>query len=215
MIRNYIENKLNSFNRVPKKVFVTKYYFPSLLFGLFLVFTTLFPFTASAQNDKQIIKNKEWLGSYYFSETAQSPKKRNSYDVVPSVNYDITVEEKNSNLVASFSANGVQLFEAYNCLVVISDNKIEFYYQSLDSPSAQNFRKLKKGDLLFSLSKIQTGKSTKYLFQPAIYKIVRIIPAKQKMPIYFEKLKTPFSSMINRNAKYKLLANYQTNLLIN
>jgi hypothetical protein len=135
----------------------------------------------------QPVNNSDWMGSYYFSETAQTTKRRSPQDVVPSASYEITIEEKNDELTASFSANGVQLFEAYQCSVIVKNNTIEFYFQNLGSSEIQNFRKFKKGDLLFSLTKTGNGKTAKYLFQPKTYKIVRINQSNQKTPIYFEK----------------------------
>jgi hypothetical protein len=129
----------------------------------------------------------DWIGSYYFSETAQTTKRRNSNDVVPSASYEITIEESNDKLTASFSASGVQLFEAYECSVVVKDNTLEFYFQNLGSPDVRNFRKFKKGDLLFSFTKTGSGKTAKYLFQSVAYKIVRVNQNKQKASVYFEK----------------------------
>jgi hypothetical protein len=209
--QNYPPKKCNLFNKLSEKLFVTNRYRLALLFRLSLIIAVLFPFTANAQAGNQSI-NKDWVGSYYFSETAQSSKRRSSGDVVPSVSYDITVEEKNDKLVASFSASGVQLFEAYNCSVVVENDKLEFYFQSLSSPDMQNFRQFKKGDLLFSLSKTKTLKTTKYLFQPAAYKIIRVTPAKQKTSVYFEKPDAPLSSILTLDGQSNLLTNYQINL---
>lgn len=131
--------------------------------------------------------NSDWIGSYYFSETASTTKRRSPQDVVPSASYEITIEERDNKLTASFSANGMQLFEAYKCSVVAKDNSLEFYFYDLSSADVQNFREFRKGDLLFTLSKTGSGKAAKYLFQPAAYKIVRVNQSKQKTPVYFEK----------------------------
>lgn len=144
----------------------------------------LCPIILSAQTNA----SRNWVGSYYFTDSAQAPKRRKFTDVAPSVSYDITVGERVGNkLVATFAADGVQLAEAYECSVKTTANKIEFYYQNLAISDTENFRKFKKGDLLFSLVKAQTGDVTRYLFQPAAYKITRVSPNKQKAQVYFDK----------------------------
>lgn len=129
----------------------------------------------------------DWTGSYYFTDTAAAPKRRKFTDVAPSASYDVTIERNGNKLVATFSAYGVQLAEAYECSVEVANNKAEFHFQNLAARGAENFRKYKKGDLLFAIVKIQTAKATKYLFQPSAYKIIRASAAKQKQPVYFEK----------------------------
>lgn len=170
-----------------------------ILFGC-LAFLFIIGVTSSViAQTNQTTKNSDWIGSYYFSEIAPISKRRNRQDVVPSTSYDITIEEKGDKLSAAFSATGVQLFEAYDCSVVVKNKALEFYFQKLGSEDIQNFRGFKKGDLLFSLSKTGSGKTAKYLFEPAAYKIIRVIPAKQKTPVYFEKSDAPLSSTSSPN----------------
>ena len=183
--------KSDSPDRIAEPFSVTNCFFPVLRTISILTITALLSLTVRAQNENQAVDNKDWLGSYYFSETARPSKRRRSGDVVPSAGYEITVEGKDDLLFASFAADGVQLFEAYDCSVIVRNNNLEFYFRNLGSPDVQNFRRFKKGDLLFTLSRIQTGKTTKYLFQPAAYKIIRPDPAKQGMPVYFDKPNDP------------------------
>lgn len=177
-----------------------------ILFGCLAFLFILCVSSSVIAQTNQSTKNSDWIGSYYFSEIAPISKRRNRQDVVPSASYDITIEEKSDKLFAAFSATGVQLFEAYECSVVVKNKALEFYFQKLGSEDIQNFRQFKKGDLLFTLSKTGNGKTAKYLFQPAAYKIIRLIPAKQKTPVYFEKPDAPLSSVSspNDNGKNKL-----------
>lgn len=161
-----------------------------LLFGCVISVIVLFLTSAVTAQINQSTNNSDWTGSYYFSETAAARKRRKPQDVAPSASYDITIEERNGKLTADFSANGVQLFEAYECSVVVKGNTLEFYFQKVSLPDVENFRRFKKGDLLFRLTQTQSGKTTQYLFQPVAYKIIRLNPSKQKIPIYFEKQKT-------------------------
>lgn len=189
----YPENKSSINNSLEKavKIYINKalLHFNFLLGCLVSLFLLLCSLSAIAQTN-QSADNSGWSGHYYFSETAPATKRRNSEDVIPSASYEITVEERDDKLTASFSANGVQLFEAYECSVIIKNNTLEFNFQNLGSSEVQNFRKFKKGDLLFRLTKTGNAKTAKYLFEPAAYKIVRINQGKQKIPIYFEKPKT-------------------------
>ncbi|HEX8377463.1 MAG TPA: DUF5991 domain-containing protein [Pedobacter sp.] len=188
----YPENKNNIFNNsfgkadknpIKKALPIRCHFLLTCLASslVFLCFSTI-----NAQTN-QSTSNSDWTGSYYFSETAPATKRRKSSDVVPSASYEITIEEKNNKLTASFSANGVQLFEAYECSVIIKNNTLEFYFQNLGTAEVQNFRNFKKGDLLFTLTKTGSGKTAKYLFQPAAYKIIRVSQSKQRTPVYFEK----------------------------
>ena len=171
----------------------------SILLGcLAFLFILCISSSVNAQTN-QSTKNSDWIGSYYFSEIAPISKRRNRQDVVPSASYDITIEERGNKLFAVFSATGVQLFEAYECSVVVKNNTLGFYFQKLGSEDIQNFRQFKKGDLLFTISKTGIGKTAKYLFQPASYKIIRVIPTKQKTPVYFEKPDAPLSSASSPN----------------
>ena len=154
-----------------------------LLAGLFLTITIVCPQKAAAQTDD----NRKWLGSYTFEDMAKAPKRRNVFDIVPGVIYDINVEEKaDGKLLATLNENGVQVYQAYECSVKISGDKIEFYYERF-AADVTDLSKFKKGDLLFTLVEAPVGKQTKYLFQPAAYKISRYEKIKQKQPIYFDK----------------------------
>ncbi len=153
---------------------------------LFAVFVVPVIILVAQSVNAQTVADTDWVGSYYFSDKAQISKRRSRLDVAPVASYDITIEERSGSLVAAFSANGVQLFETYECSVKTAGDKANFYFQSLGSSDVENFRNFKNGDLLFSLVKTPIGKTAKYLFQPAAYKIARASPNKQKRQIYFE-----------------------------
>lgn len=166
-----------------------KFVFPNhpilfLLAGFFLTVTTVCPQTATAQTAGY----EKWLGSYTFDDRAQAPKRRSSLDVVPFVTYDINVEAgADGKPTATFSENGVQRFQAFECSVAATGDEIEFYYEKFGAPGIKDTSKFKPGDLLFTLVETKIGKQTKYLFQPAAYKLVRYVKAKQKQPVYFQK----------------------------
>ncbi|HEX9959671.1 MAG TPA: hypothetical protein VGB00_01900, partial [Pyrinomonadaceae bacterium] len=113
--QNYPEIKSSIFNNSSEKATrgSIKKALPNRRHFLFGCLTALFVFLcfqpAIAQTN-QSAKSSEWIGNYYFSEIARTAKRPNSQDVVPSASYEITIEEKNDKLTASFSANGVQLF---------------------------------------------------------------------------------------------------------
>lgn len=155
-----------------------------LLAGFLLTAATFCPQKATAQTGG----NEKWLGSFMFEDSARPPKRRRFSDMAPSSTYDITIEEgKNGKPTATFNETGVQVYQAYEYSVKTTGDKIEFYYQKFIAPNVKDLHKFRKGDLLFTLVETKVGKQTKYLFQPAAYKIIRYEKAKQKQPIYFEK----------------------------
>lgn len=97
-----------------------------LLVELGLTVLALFPQTGTAQT----AENRKWLGSYTFEDMAKAPERRNSYDIVPGVSYDIIIEEAaGGKLLATLNENGVQVYQAYECSVKTKNDKIEFYYE--------------------------------------------------------------------------------------
>lgn len=138
----------------------------------------------------QTKENKNWVGTYTFTDSAQASKRRNEYDVVPMVEYTITVKKNRSNqLAATFEANGMQTFEIYQCSVKEADGKLSFYFQNGGTPDGgtddpQNF---KKGALLFTLAEAKGGAKTKYQFQSGDYKLVRLSAKAKNQPVYFQK----------------------------
>lgn len=160
-----------------------------LLAGFLLAVVTAAPQRAGAQTDD----NRKWLGSYTFDDKGQAPKRRNSVDVVPLASYDINIEETvGGKMTAVFSANGTQLFSAYECSVKATGDQIEFYYEKFALDGVKDLRKFRKGELLFSLVDMRIGKTIKYLFQPAAYKILRYNKNKQNERVYFEKSSDSF-----------------------
>lgn len=158
-----------------------------LITMLFIALTIFIPATTKAQ---PAANNQEWIGSYSFTDEAPPAKRRSQTDVAPFASYEVTVEEgeEDGRLSATFSASGVQLFETYKCAVKATPDKAAFYFEDVGSLEIENFRRFNKGDLLFTLFKTKTGKTTKYLFEPAKYEIIRVVPSKQKNAVYFGKL---------------------------
>lgn len=145
---------------------------------------------SSINLNAQTRESRNWAGTYTFTDSAQSAKRRNSYDVVPIVEYIINVKKsRNNQLTATFEANGMQTFEVYQCSVKETGNKLDFYFQSGGTPDGgtDNPQNFKKGALLFSLMETKVGTKNKYRFQPAEYKLVRLSPKTKNQPIYFQK----------------------------
>lgn len=156
---------------------------PLLLAGLILTAMTTLPRPAAAQVAGV---DQQWLGSYTFADAARVPKRRAPTDMVPSVAYDITVERDTAGrMTATFDVNGVQIYEAYQCSVKTRGERVEFYHERFVADGARDLRRFKKGERLFALVKTQVGRQTKYLFEPAAYKIIRYEKAKQNQAIYF------------------------------
>lgn len=153
--------------------------------GFALIVFVIFSKNVSAQSEG----TKNWIGVYNFSDTAQISKRRNTYDVAPTAEYIITVRKNKEKLSAIFEINGMQMFEIYECSIKATSDKLSVYFQGGGIPDGgtNNPRNFKKGALLFSLAKTQSGKTIKYLFQQADFKIERLNPRAQKSDIYFKK----------------------------
>jgi hypothetical protein len=155
---------------------------PGFIGFVFIVLVS-FPLSSAAQNTD----DERWLGNYSFEETARLPKKRGSTDVAPFVSFDVTVEMTDGKLKAVFSVNGTQIFEAYECSAKPANDKLEFYYERFVAEGAEDPRKFKKGELLFTLIETRGNKQKQYLFKPAAYKITRLNKSAQSHRIYFNK----------------------------
>lgn len=145
---------------------------------------------SSINLNAQTKESRNWVGAYTFTDSAQSTKRRNSYDVVPMIEYIITVKKsRNNQLTATFEVNGMQMFEVYQCSVKETGNKLNFYFQSGGIPDsgAENPQNFKKGALLFNLMETKVGAKNKYQFQAADYKPVRLSPKRNRQSIYFQK----------------------------
>ena len=145
---------------------------------------------SSTNLNAQTKENRDWAGTYTFTDSAQSAKRRNSYDVTPMIEYIITVKKsRNNQLAATFEANGMQTFEVYQCSVKEAGDKLSFYFQSGGTPDGgtDNPQNFKKGALLFSLIETKIGAKNKYQFQSADYKPARLSPKTKNQPVYFQK----------------------------
>lgn len=81
-----------------KKDFKTK-----LIYQCFILLSiiVIYSITLNAQTKE----SKNWSGTYTFTDSAQSSKRQNSYDVVPTVEYAISVKKGGHNqLTATFEA---------------------------------------------------------------------------------------------------------------
>ncbi len=147
---------------------------------------------SSAEIIAQTKASKDWAGIYSFTDSAQGSKRQSSYDVVPMVEYTITIKKsRNNQLAAAFEANGMQTFENYQCSVKEAGGKLNFYFQSGGIPDGgtDNPQGFKKGALLFTLAEIKVGAKSRYQFQSAGYKLTALSPKAKNQPIYFQKTK--------------------------
>ena len=165
--------------------FSTRRFLLLLFAGVIAVFAAV-PQGAAAQ--QKMRADEKWLGIFTFEDAVRVPKRRKLTDVAPFLSYDISIERAaNGELTATFNINGVQMFESYQCSVKTSGERVEFFYEKFVADGAPDTRKFKRGERLFSLATTKVGKATKYLFEPAAYKIARLDQTKQKQPVYFSR----------------------------
>ena len=163
--------------------------FKTNLFNQFFILIWVIIIT-SVNLNAQTKEIRNWVGTYTFTDTAQRSKRRNSYDVVPMIEYIITVKKtKDNQLTATFEANGMQTFEVYLCSVKATSDKLNFYFQTGGTPDGgmENPQNFKKGALLFSLEVTKIGAKSKYLFQPVDYNPIWAFLKMKSLPIHFQK----------------------------
>jgi hypothetical protein len=142
---------------------------------------TLFTSTTNAQT-----VNKDWVGTYEFFD-AQKANRRNQPGT--SITYTLTISHDGTSLSTQFTADGTQTSDKYECSIQLSGNSVKVFFTSdLSAMEKEKFKPLKKGDLLFTLTKTKTGNKTKYLFKSDDYKI-DLLSARAGTPIYFRKIK--------------------------
>lgn len=149
--------------------------------AVFLLVAVAFIQTATAQS-----VDKDWAGSYeFFDGQTSGPKNRQS----DFITYTLIISQKDNALTARFTADGTQTSDEYECSVQASANSIKvFFEKDLGGTEVDKFKPLKKGDLLFTLTKIKNRRKTKYLFKAGDYKI-DLLSARAGTPIYFRKTK--------------------------
>ena len=144
--------------------------------------------SARAQNSSNEVRSaeREWIGEYEFFNAPPVPRRN-----VPagSITYSITVFKKGSQLLARFEANGFQTALDYECTVKISGGEMKLYFlRDSYGDGSEEFSPLKKGSLVFSLTRVLNGGKTRYLFKPGGYQI-DLMSGRQRAPIYFTKSK--------------------------
>lgn len=156
-------------------------FLPRLLEGLLLFVVVAFIPTINAQSI-----NKDWVGTYEFFDAQKGgiASQPNNF-----ITYTLTVSQKGDSLSARFAADGTQTLDDYECSIQESENSIKvFFIKDLGGTEADKFKPLKKGDLLFTLNRIKSGRKTKYLFKADDYQI-DLLSARAGTPIYFRKTK--------------------------
>lgn len=129
-------------------------------------------------------KNK-WTGEYLFEDIA-GWREGGPGGAVPSVSYSITVTESKGKLFARLEADGYQVSDAYKCTAEADGNRLNLYYLSGGGFDNTNPRGFKKGQLLLSLTKTTSGRTTRYRFEPKAYEI--FLFGNKKKKINFSKL---------------------------
>lgn len=129
------------------------------------------------------------VGKYDFEDVGS---RRSRNELIPSIYYvlELSKNKKNGAINCNFYATGFQTNQEYQCSVKEAANKLSIYFEKdLIHTSNEDieFVRFKKGQLLFSLSKSQAGKATRYQFRPAGYDIVLLND--KKKAIYFSKTK--------------------------
>lgn len=137
-------------------------------------------------------ENKNWTGIYRLTDSAPNSKRQSDYDVVPMVEYVVTIKKTlNNQLTATFEANGMQTFEVYQCSVKETDSKLSFYFLSggISDGGTVNPQGFRKSALLFTLVETKVGAKTKYQFQSGDYKLIRLSTKAKNQSVYFQKSK--------------------------
>lgn len=150
---------------------------------MFLRLILLVAFTFLALNiDAQTTKN-DWAGNYEFFDSQNGPRNRPS----DYVHYSLNLSQSDEDLACKFAADGTQTSDEYECNVQISGDSIKILFaKDLNGMNESRFEPFKKDQLLFTLTKTQIGRKTKYLFRAGKYEILPL-SAVSKNKIYFTK----------------------------
>lgn len=130
--------------------------------------------------------NGNWVGSYEFFDAEKGRPKNQTSNFVT---YTLNISQSGERLIASFIADGIQISDDYECRVEAKGDSIKvFFVKDLGGMEEGKAEPLKKGNLMFTLTKTVAGKRTKYMFRKGKYEIYPLSAAPQNK-IYFDKKK--------------------------
>ena len=138
---------------------------------------------ANAQLSGNQPATKNWVGTYeFFDGEKDGPRKQPGNFVT----YTLTLSLNGDSRSARFTADGTQTSDEYECRAQSSASSIKIFFESdLNGMNKSRFKPFKKGELLFTLAKTQTGKKLKYLYRAGGYEILPLSSSSKK--IYFER----------------------------
>lgn len=156
------------------------------LTGMLLTFMALFTCAANAQSLKTQSVSKSWIGNYEFFDTEKGGPKNQPGNFVT---YILIVSQNGDRLAARFTADGTQISDDYECRVEVDADSVKvFFVKDLGGTEEGKAKPLKKGDLIFTLTKNVVGRKTKYLFRKGKYEIYPLA-AVSLNKVYFVKKK--------------------------
>lgn len=156
------------------------------LTGMLLTFTALFTSAANAQSSEVQSISKGWVGSYEFFDAERNGPKNQPGNFVT---YTLVVSQSDDQFAARFTADGTQTSDDYECRVEVDADSVKvFFVKDLGGTEEGKAKPLKKGDLIFTLTKNVVGRKTKYLFRKGKYKIYPLA-AVSLNKVYFVKKK--------------------------
>lgn len=128
----------------------------------------------------------DWIGNYEFFDSEKGGSRNQPGNFVT---YSLIISQSGDRLTARFTADGTQTSDDYECRIEISADSIKvFFVKDLSGMEEGKAEPLKKGDLIFTLTKAIVGKRTKYLFRKSKYEIYPLSAVPQNK-IYFDKKK--------------------------
>lgn len=148
---------------------------------LFALGVCIVPICAHAQTLKS-----DWTGSYEFFDAEKGGPKNQPGNFVT---YTLIVSQNDDGFNARFTADGTQTSDDYECRVETTTDSIKvFFVKDISGTEEGKAIPLRKGDLIFTLTKTVAGRKTRYLFRKSKYEIFPLsAPSKNK--IYFDKKK--------------------------
>ncbi|MGI8467802.1 MAG: DUF5991 domain-containing protein [Pyrinomonadaceae bacterium] len=132
----------------------------------------------SRQQDKEF----SWVGAY------QSDEKNPTL----SGDYTITIKKLGETLIATVYAQGIQLYDNFECRAEESGNELKLYLiKNLDEQKVYAAgRPIKRGEFVGSLTVVRNRRgAAKFLYKPGAYVIAFGARRKMPPPAYFLKQK--------------------------
>ena len=138
---------------------------------LMICLTVLFS-AAAAVSAQQPVKAQtteaDWIGTYGYEQVLERNPNSGYADTIE---FTIVVSKKGNSLVARFTASGYQSDDDYEYTAKAVGNQLDFYYlrDLRDADMSGVNRRLKRGQLMGSLSKTTVRGKVRYNFKDNIF----------------------------------------------